>query len=178
MDDEIEIWKQLPFLQDHEISNFGNARTIERYLPLKSGFRIHHGKKLVPSDNGNGYLIISTRINKERKNLYIHRLVALLFVENPDNKTRVNHKDANKRNNHYSNIEWMTAKENTHHALDAGLIPFAASKKSYRPIINLETGIFYDCLKEAYEAHGIVRPTLYTWLKKPRINKSSLVYAD
>ena len=48
----------------------------------------------------------------KRMDKYIHRLVAEYFIHNPFNKKYVNHKDCNRSNNHYTNLEWVTAKEN------------------------------------------------------------------
>lgn len=50
------------------------------------------------------------------KSIKIHRLVAQLFVPNPDNKPQVNHIDRCRHNNHYSNLEWVTQAENNEHA--------------------------------------------------------------
>lgn len=67
-------------------------------------------------DNGKGYLIVSLRKQGKRKNHYVHRLVAMAFVENPDSKKYINHIDFNKHNNNASNLEWCTQKENTNHS--------------------------------------------------------------
>lgn len=66
-----------------------------------------------------GYLRVN--VWSENKWLRVHRLVAEAYVPNPDNKPYVNHKDGNKWNNHYTNLEWVTAKENVIHAFQTGL---------------------------------------------------------
>lgn len=64
-----------------------------------------------------GYLYART----SNKNHQIHRLVATHFMDNPSNKMYVNHRDGNKHNNHVNNLEWVTCKENTQHAIHNGL---------------------------------------------------------
>lgn len=59
----------------------------------------------------------------------LHRLVALAFVPNPDNKPFINHKDCNSFNNHFSNLEWCTHQENMDHAKDNGLLNYVSAKK-------------------------------------------------
>ena len=70
-------------------------------------------KKLKPAMNTKGYLFVSLYArNGKIKNEYIHRLVALAFLENPNNYPQVNHKDEDKHNNTVENLEWMTCKDN------------------------------------------------------------------
>lgn len=81
----------------------------------------------------NGYLAVNLSGINGPKTTNIHRLVALAFVYNPDpqNRTFVNHKNGNKQCNEYWNLEWATQKENTHHAIDTGLMnPKRCSKLS------------------------------------------------
>ncbi len=65
-----------------------------------------------------GYIYV--RVNKEK--YAIHRLVALAFLDNPENKQVVNHIDGNKTNNKLENLEWATVKENNLHNHKANLI--------------------------------------------------------
>ena len=75
------------------------------------------GKPLKYSHNFRGYQIVNLMVNGKRKGFAVHTLVAKQFIANSDPiKTQVNHKDGNKDNNHISNLEWATPKENTWHA--------------------------------------------------------------
>ena len=113
-----EIWKDI---QDYEglyqISNLGNVRSLKKWCGNRYQEKWKDEiKKLKPTDNGYGYLIISLRKNKKRKNFYIHRLVAKAFLKNEENKSQINHKDYNRYNNKINNLEYCTPKENTMHS--------------------------------------------------------------
>lgn len=104
-----EIWKPIDpkwvdGAENYQISNYGRSKNPNNLI----------------SDGtvDSGY--ISLWILKTRKRA--HQLVALAFIENPENKPSVNHIDGDKKNNHVSNLEWVTASENTKHAHDSGLI--------------------------------------------------------
>lgn len=68
-----------------------------------------------------GYAHVTIYIDKKGKRVKIHRLVANAFIPNPDNKPYVNHIDGIRSNNRVENLEWVTASENTRHAVDTGL---------------------------------------------------------
>jgi len=68
------------------------------------------------------YLCVHLTKNGKTKKKRIHRLLAEMFIPNPDNKPQVNHKDGNKYNNSLENLEWVTNGENVKHAYDKGLI--------------------------------------------------------
>lgn len=65
----------------------------------------------------NGYWTVGLRRRgmKNKVNAYVHRLVGQAFVSNPDGLPEVNHKDGDKSNNHYSNLEWTTRSGNNLH---------------------------------------------------------------
>ena len=89
----------------------------------------------------NGYLTTCTKIGgRSGKSVALtaHRLVAKAYIPNPDNKPQVNHKDGNKQNNHVSNLEWCTAKENVQHAYDTGLAKVVSGTGSPRSKLSEE----------------------------------------
>ncbi len=71
-------------------------------------------RKYITGSFSRKYLAVWTGTKRE----YIHRLVALKYIPNPENKRTVNHIDGNPKNNHMSNLEWATHGENTKHAYD------------------------------------------------------------
>ncbi len=75
-------------------------------------------KKRLTLNVKRGYLYVRTTV----ENHQVHRLVAKFFIKNPKKKPCVNHKDGNKLNNNVKNLEWVTHKENTAHAIKNGLI--------------------------------------------------------
>src|SRR5699024_11876284 len=80
-------------------------------------------EKLKLYKTGKGYY----QISHQQELFYVHRLVAGAFLPNPLDKPFVNHIDGNKLNNDMSNLEWVTASENTLHAYESGLM----TKKQY-----------------------------------------------
>lgn len=81
----------------------------------------YKGKPIKTIQHCTGYKVIHLCKNGKPKMYRHHRLVALTFIDNPENKEFVNHKDGDKTNNHPSNLEWCTAKENSIHAIEQGL---------------------------------------------------------
>jgi hypothetical protein len=82
---------------------------------------LHNGRILKFTKDAAGYFSISLSLNGKIKTYRIHRLVALAFLPNPENKKTVNHKDGNKENNNECNLEWATYLENNTHANQTGL---------------------------------------------------------
>lgn len=79
-------------------------------------FRIGNPKPKYQSVNRDGYKVVGLWKNNKSTAKTVHRLVALAFIPNPENKPCVNHIDGNKQNNHVSNLEWVTYSENTIHS--------------------------------------------------------------
>lgn len=132
-----EIWKAIAECNgEYHVSSYGRVKSLK------------FGKEriLKQAYNKYGYLfIIIYRKNYKPKFSKIHRLVALEFIPNFDNKPQVNHKDGNKLNNHIDNLEWATCSENMQHAWDNGLNEKIRTAKS-KPVTDILTGKKYNSL--------------------------------
>lgn len=95
------------------------------------GASVHGGKWIRKYISNSGYYQCALQ-KKGYKKFYplIHRLVARALIPNPENKRVVNHKDGNKLNNHVSNLEWATDKENSRHAWETGLNAYTDSQRA------------------------------------------------
>ena len=126
----MEIWKEIIGYEGiYLVSNEG--RVMNAY----------NGKILSQVDNGVGYKKVELWKNHKGKKYYVHRLVADSFLPNQYGRTEVNHIDGNHSNNYVDNLEWVTSKENTRHAVyNRALKPWGNEAK---PIvaIDIATGV-------------------------------------
>lgn len=102
------MWKQIENL-NYEVSEEGVVRNIKTHKIIQGGI------------STSGYKMVSLYSENKRLHKQVHRLVAINFIENPENKPQVNHIDGNKLNNNVDNLEWVTGKENMKHALELGI---------------------------------------------------------
>ena len=124
--------------------------------------RVDKPKVLKPIKTPYGYLRVSLRKNMKTHTVFIHRLVAEAFVDNPNGKPFVNHKDENKMNNNADNLEWVTSAENNNYGTAPQRTaetlreyykahPYAVAKS----VRCVETGIVYPTITQAGKALGI-----------------------
>lgn len=108
---ENEIWKPVPGYEEYyEVSNIGRVKKIKG----ANAGRIFIGAF-------DDYMFTTLTKDKKAKFFYIHRLVAMAFLPNPENKRTVNHINGIKTDNRVENLEWATNSENLQHAWDTGL---------------------------------------------------------
>lgn len=101
-----EIWKDVPGYENVlRISNYS------RVLNIKKGVIERHYL------SGSGYYRICVGVNGVVKHLYVHRVMLMTFVENPENKKCADHIDTNRLNNTIANLKWATHKENANNPI-------------------------------------------------------------
>lgn len=121
-----EIWKDIKGYEGkYEISNFGRVKSH-----VKIGTPTYYKTPILSTPGY--YTVCLSKDGKVSYSVGIHRLVAEAFVENTDKtKTEVNHKDGDKLNNYYENLEWVTRKENNEHAIKSGLRKYVKPIEQY-----------------------------------------------
>lgn len=106
-----EIWKDIQGYEDYyQVSNLGRVKSLER--KFSSSEKI---LKLLYSIDG--YPRICLRKDKKNKYYFVHRLVALAFIPNPENKSQIDHINTIKTDNRVENLHWVSASENMHNPL-------------------------------------------------------------
>ena len=119
----MEIWKDIKGYEGwYKVSNLGNVRSLDRAITYSNGRKhFEKGKMLKPTLKSNGYYYVSLSRNCKTPKYDIHKLVAIAFLENPNNYKCVNHIDGNKLNNNINNLEWCSYSYNAIHANKLGL---------------------------------------------------------
>lgn len=118
-----EVWKDVSGYDGYyQISNVGSIRSLDRQEAQTNGHPMtYKGDVMKPCKDGKGYRFVYLSRNGKRKMYKIHRIVALEFIPNPCNYEQVNHKDGNKDNNSFDNLEWCTGLYNMQHSFRNGL---------------------------------------------------------
>lgn len=155
-----EEWKDIPdFKGVYQISNYGRIKSLTRKTPNGVGMKtVNERIRSTHFSESLGYIVVTlknTSLGRHSRYL-IHRLVAQMFIYNPENKREVNHKDRNRQNAFIKNLEWTTSSENQKHSyVDSGRVGHWKGKASpsSKPVIAiketciLEFTAFTQCAK-------------------------------
>lgn len=106
---EGEIWKPVVGWEDYYIvSNMQRIVFLGRTVKNGNGVRNIPPKLCKPTIKNNGYLYIDLWANNKRRREYIHRIVAMAWIDNPNGYTQIDHRDGNRVNNSIENLRWCT----------------------------------------------------------------------
>lgn len=174
-----EEWRVIKGYEGYyEVSNLGRIRSLSRVIA-------NHGvnKNFITKERilrlgylGVGYPSVLLSVDGVRHNKVVHRIVAIAFLENPNNYPMINHKDGDKANNNLENLEWCNAKQNAEHARKTGLIPWG-ERHTQSKLSNLEQlAIFHQKgkrkAKRLARLFGVSQGLIYLiWRGEGRINK-------
>ena len=182
-----EVWKDIQGYEGlYQVSNLGRVKSLGRFIDrLVYGNYWQEERILKLHKTKYGYLMVELRKNKKPKNFLVHRLVAIAFILNPENKPEVDHINANKADNNVNNLRWVTAKENVNNPLNmAHLIgknhPMFGKKHSEetkeklrgannpraRKVKNIETKEIFDTVTDAEKKYNLSRGCIKCAIKK------------
>lgn len=157
----------------YEVSSHGRIKSLGNSNSRK--------EKIMRQQIRNGYMSVElSKKDQKAKKFFVHRLVAIAFIPNPENKEQCNHENGDKMDNRLENLNWMTPKENIAHAIAHGLM-----KKSNKPLVatHIDTGEQhqFESQTEASEKLGVSMTNVSNALKgrtphdRWKFERSSLV---
>ena len=139
---EVETFVKIEGFENYEVSNLGKVRNIKS------------GRILKPHLNHNGYLKHHLYKHNKLKELFLHRIIAIAFIDNPEEKPQVNHIDENKLNNDLSNLEWCTVRENLIHGTRTKRVAEKLSQKVIQLDLNDNVLNEFESIKQAGQETG------------------------
>ena len=165
--------KIIPNYENYYIYDNGDVLNVSTNQVLKGSIGEH------------GYKYYRLSKNGKKKMFYTHRLVAQVFLENPDCLPIVNHKDGNKLNNNVNNLEWVTQADNMKHAYQTQLIASMSEREYYKeslkgekwaqiPNFHYSVSTFGRVRND--KTHLLLKPSLSCGYQKVRLSKDGIIY--
>ena len=107
-----EIWADIPNFESYQISNLGRVKSKEKIWYCGNGARRYKEEYILKYGSSRGYKNVTLSQNGKRRTITVHRLVAQIFIPNPELKPCIDHINRNILDNRVENLRWCTTKEN------------------------------------------------------------------
>jgi hypothetical protein len=152
------------------------SKNYHGYVVFENGVIINKdGHEIKPQTKKRRYAKVTLYFNGKYRYTNLHRILAELFIPNPNNLPQVNHKDGDRSNNTISNLEWVSARRNIIHAFEIGLNRKVYGRKQRRnPVIYIDGNGSaikeYETIVDAAKDFKMSRSTLYKLLRKENSN--------
>ncbi|VXC99475.1 NUMOD4 domain-containing protein [Sphingobacterium multivorum] len=188
-----EAWEDVIGYENlYQVSNLGKVRSLDKIVSNGNGSFLKKGIVLKPYLDKDGYATVNLYKNRKKRLIRIHRLVAMAFIPNSNNKPAINHKNSIRDDNRVENLEWVSVSENNKHAFEYGnQIPNRGDKcwtfnidpnnhPSAKKVIHLSSGRIFGSLREATKELGIKYSSVLSKinLKSNGFNDTGLLYLD
>ena len=159
-----EIWKDIKDYEGlYQVSNLGNVKASKREIYTGRGYYIREERPLKLRLNTKGYYYIDLSKNNKTKRFMVHRLVALMFISNPDNKPCIDHINTIRTDNRVENLRWVTYSENSYNPITNkrnSIANTGASNPNARKTKCITTGKIFETTTAASKYYNVQRENI------------------
>lgn len=158
-----EVWLESESLPGrYMVSSLGRVKRMAQEHTGINGVTKSYPERLIVRKKASDYPRIILKVEGKAKAYLIHRLVAEVFVPNPEGLPCINHLDGDKSNPHPSNLEWCTHQQNMQHAMESGL------NSCRTPVVSSRSGrgYWFPSMESAVAHTGVSKPCICAAAKK------------
>lgn len=149
-----EIWKDIEGYENlYQVSNLGRVKSLGNGNARNPNFQ---KERIMKARDNKGYLQVGLSKDGKKKRYQIHRLVAIAFIQNPNNLPQVNHISEDKTNNRVDNLEWCSAKYNINYGTRNKRMSESLTNnpKRSKKVICVQTGVIYPSVRQVERELG------------------------
>ena len=174
-----EIWKEIKEFEGYyEVSNLGHVRSVDRIITRHKGSKewqaVLKGKNIKPHIRHDGYPFVDLYKNHKRHEFVVHRLVAMAFVPNPNNRPEVDHINTIRTDARSCNLRWVNRSENNLNPITNKRMSIASMGRGCKPVSQYDKNgnliAEYPSIRAAAKATGVHPSTLTHNLQGKHIN--------
>lgn len=168
-----EFWADIPgHVGEYQVSDLGRVRSLSRNVPRGKGTLPVKGKILKQFITNTGRLEVHLSHNGKWQHWLVHRLVATVFLPNPNNFPQINHLNGNPLDNRLANLEWCNQSLNEIHKIHNLKVKNSSLLSQPRKVLLVEHNEIFNSLGEACRKTGIPLYMLFNRLKTGKPDKN------